>query len=251
MPDELKWTHVTNTQLVDYFDKDLTGDEEDRIEIHLARCEECAQRAREAYTRCNRWEQWSARSYNEAFLRVVIRNALESVAGEVLEDDTWKGRIYHWRSASAGLADGVVKVTIEAVKNASRIVTEGMDDLLRPGARWQFTLQTDPIAVRGAAGGRKQPPKIALAGGSGGSAARVKVEDHDDSAREVVISVDQFPRSQPAPIVILTSIGNRGKDKPRILQMRRQGQGLIARYKDLPAGEYLVVFEPLSAADTR
>ena len=251
MPDELKRPHITTAELVDYFDKDLTDDEEDRIELHLARCEECAQRAREASARCDLWERWSARTYSEAFLREVVRNALESASGEEPEDHIWKGRLHRWRSASSGLVEGAVRVAIAAARNASQIVTEGMENLLRPGAGWQFTLQTNPVAIRGAAGGRKAPPKTALAAGPGGSVARVKVEDHDDRAREVVISIDQFPRSHTAPIVILTSIGNRGKDKPRILQMRRQGQGLIARFKDLPAGEYLVVFEPLAAADAR
>jgi len=251
MPDEPKWSHVNPAELVDYFDRDLSDDEEDRIELHLARCEECAQRARQAAALCNRWERWSAGSQREAYLRSVVRNALESAAGEVILDDTWKERIHRWRSASAGLVEGVVRVTIEAVKKASRVATDGMEDLLRPGAGWRFTLQPDPVAVRGVQPGRSSPAKIALAVCSDGSSVRVKVEDHDDGTCEVVISVDQFPHGRLMPIVILASIGQGGTEKPRLLQMRRQGQGLIARSHDLPAGEYLVAFEPLSAGDSQ
>lgn len=246
MPDEMKWIHVNTAELIDYLDKDVTDDEEDRIERHLAACGECAQRARQASALCDLWERWSARTHREAFLRSVVESALESAADEAVVDDAWKGRIRRWQSATSGLVEGAVRVTIEAVKNASQIATEGMDDLLRPGARWRFTLQPDPVAVRGVQHRRKSPPKVALAEGSDGSSARVKVEDHDDATREVIVSVAQFPRGHVAPIVVLTTIGREGKEKPRLLQMRRQGQGLIARFRALPAGEYLVLFEPLT-----
>ncbi len=248
MPDELKRPHITTAELIEYFDKDLLEDEEDQLELHLARCEECAQRARKASALSDVWEQWSAKTYSEAFLRAVIRNALESAAVGELEDDTWKERILRWHSAAAGLAEGAVRVAIEAARNASQIVTEGMENLLRREAAWQFNLQTEPVAVRGPASGRKAPPKIAVAKGTDASLARVKVEDHDDKTREIVISVNLFPRNKPAPLVMLTTIESRGKGKPRILQMRRQGQGLIARFKDLPAAEFLVVLEPSSTA---
>ncbi len=244
MPDEPKMSHIDPAALVDYFDKDLSDDEEDRIELHLARCEECAQRARQASALCNRWERWSAGTQREAYLRSVVENALESAASEVPVDDSWKERIHRWRSASSGLVEGVVKVTVEAVRNASQVATDGMENLLRPGARWRFILQPDSVAVRGVQPRRKSPAKIALAVCSDGSSARVKVEDHDDGACEVVISVDQFPHGRLMPIVVLTPIGQGGTEKPRLLQMRRQGQGLIARFSDLPAGEYLVAFEP-------
>jgi hypothetical protein len=250
MPDEPKWSHIDPTELVDYFDKDLSDDEEDRIELHLARCEECAQRARQASVLSSRWERWSAATQREAYLRSVVWNALGSAASEVPLDDIWKERINRWLSASSGLVEGVVKVTVEAVRKASQVATDGMEDLLRPGARWRFTLQPDSVAVRGVQPRRRSPANTALAVCSDGSSVRVKVEDHDGGTCEVVINVDQFPHDRLTPIVILTSIGQGGMEKPRLLQMRRQGQGLIARFRDLPAGEYLVAFEPLSAGNS-
>jgi hypothetical protein len=251
MPDEPKWSHINPAQLVDYFDHDLTDDEEDRIERHLAGCDECAERARQASALCGLWERWSGRTQGEAYLRSAIGYALDSAAGETPLDDTWKRRIHHWRSTSSGLVEGIVKVTVDAVKNASQVATDGMEDLLRPGARWRFTLLPDNVAVRGVKHRRGSPPKIALAEGSDGSSARVKVEDHDDGTRDVVVTVDQFPRSRVSPIVILTSTGTRGMEKPMLLEMRHQGQGLIARFHALPAGEYLVAFEPSPADDSR
>jgi len=250
MPDEPKWPHIDPAELVDYFDKDLSDDEEDRIELHLARCEECAQRARQASALCHRWERWSAGTQREAYMRSVVGNALESAESEVPLDDIWKERIRRWRSASSGLVEGVVKVTVEAVRSTSQVATDGMESLLRPGAGWRFTLQPDSVAVRGVQPRRKSPASLALAVCSDGYSVRVKVEDHDDGTCEVVISVDQFPHDRLTPIVILTSIGQGSTEKPRFLQMRRQGQGLIARFRDLPAGEYLVAFEPLSADDS-
>jgi hypothetical protein len=251
MPDEPKWSHIDPAELVDYFDKELSDDEEDRIELHLARCEECAQRARQASALCNRWERWSAGTQREAYLLSVVGNALGSAASEMPLDDTWKERIHRWLSASSGLVEGIVKVTVGAVKNASQVATDGMEDLLRPGARWRFGLQPDSVAVRGVQPRRRSPAKLALAVCSDGSSVRVKVEDHDDGTCEVVISVDQFPHDRLMPIVILTSLGQGGTEGPRLLQMRRQGQGLIARFPDVPAGEYLVAFEPLSADNSQ
>ncbi len=243
MPDELATNHITPAELIDYFDKDLTEEEEDRIELHLAGCAECTARARQSFALSRLCEQWSAATHGEARLRELIRSALESAAIEEPADRTLQARLRRWRASSRGLAEGAVRVTVKAVKDASQIATDGMDGLLRPGAWWRFTPQPALVAVRGGEGNKKAPPKIARAE-TGDQIARVKVDDEDERAREVVVSVDRFPREREAPIVMLASMGEGGEDKPRFIQMQRHGLGLLAKFRDLPPGEYLVAFEP-------
>ncbi len=247
MPNELGTTHITPAKLIDYFDRDLTEDEEERIELHLAGCQECASRARHASALCDTWQRWTATSHGEAFLRSAIQDSLGSAASEESLDENWKKRIDRWRRASSGLAEGAVRVIAGAVKNTSQILTEGMEVLLRPGAAWRFTQQPGPVPVRGMAGSKKAPASSALAECPGGGFVRVKIDDHDDMTRKIAVSIDRFPRGRIAPIVILVSLSRGRKEMPKLTQMRRQGEGLIALFRGLSAGEYLVVFEPLSS----
>lgn len=58
----MRWTHLDSDQLVDYFNREWLPEQEAAIEIHLANCEMCAQRASAVFEVLGLTESWTARA---------------------------------------------------------------------------------------------------------------------------------------------------------------------------------------------
>jgi hypothetical protein len=131
---------------------------------------------------------------------------------------------------------------MEAPGQASQIVTSGLDTLLRPGTGWQFSLAPAPMPTRGlrGRGAVPPPPPTAIASLDGAAQARVAV---GSERREVVIRVDRLPADRPVPLVLLVPLGD---GEPRVAAPEPQPNVdyAIARFDDVPPGQYVVAFEP-------
>lgn len=246
MTGETEKPHLTIEDLVDYFDKGVSADLEERIEIHIARCDDCAERARRAHALCGTWANWNAKSHRQALRRAMVEKSLAEAGSQSQEHiPEWKRRLERWREVSAGLAEGVVEIVMSPARDATRIITEGMEALIRPGAGWRFSPQAAYPVVRGV-GGERRPCKIAVAENPEGMRASVKIEEPPRAGREIVVYMDRPPRARDLPIVLLIStVGDPGREI-RIRQMEPQAVGLLARFEDVPDGDYILAIEPLA-----
>jgi len=246
MPVEKRPGCVTAEELVDYFDRRLEAEPERRLEEHLAACEDCGSLAREVYALSMKWDQWTARSHADASaaeagsLRALLDRALGRIRGALSKEqlERWKGG-----------AEGAVKVVISEAANVTRIVTEGLETLLRPAARWQFipveasSRGVGPSA-RGKPGGVTQVETPEP--GPGRMRARVGM---DAAAGKITVSVEKYPADRNYPVVLLVPISEgaepeSGKWKS-VPDPESKTVNLYAEFSRRKPGEYFIAFEPL------
>jgi len=145
-----------------------------------------------------------------------------------------------WAALWSGQAEGVVRVIMETGGSASRVVTEGLDALSRPGATWQFAPMPVGVATRGPLGGASAPnPTVAIA--SGATQARVAITE---ARREVVVRIDGQPAGGQPPLVLLVPMAEDTEPRIALVQPQSGAPYLLARFSDVPAGDYLVALEP-------
>ncbi len=228
--------HLTVDQLLDYFDGRLSEDAETRIEEHVAECSECVEAARAARHFAVAWNGWTAREHGAAHLRALLNRALRDARASD-HDPVVRTRLARWAERWAGRAEVAVRIVVEA--SAPRFVAAGLEALTGSAAGWQFSPAPATPPIRGTPG-RAGTAKEAVAVAPG---ARIVVSGDGYVAVRVD---DTFPGG--APLVMLVPLAE--GEKPRVATLDpRLGQPFrVARFEGLPAGEYLVAFEPLESA---
>jgi len=235
MADESATAHLSPEEIADYFQGLLTEEREQAVEAHLGDCTGCVARAQQYHRFVALWEQWTPEAHGAAHLLARAQQALaeaQSARGE------WGERLARWADRWRGRAEAVVRVVMEAPEQASRLVTEGLEPLLREGATRRFALLPEPIRVRGAEG-VEVFATIAIAPGS--PEVRVTV---DGEQREVVALVTPSAAGRAAPLVML--IPDDPAAEVRIGEPRPEvgSPELVARFEHLPKGGYVVALEP-------
>lgn len=241
MRDEADLAHLSAETLLDYAEMTLPEDEQLAVEEHLDGCDRCIALMTATQHTALDLDGWTAQAHGEAYLAVQLQRAL--VAAQIrAADPAWQKRLATWVERWAGTAEAAVRVVLEAPGQASRIVTEGLDALTRPGTSWQFSLAPAPIPTRGlrGRGAIPPPPAVAVASLDGAAQARVAV---GGERGEVVVRVDGLPADQQAPLVLLVPVGQ-GEPRVAAPQQHPDAAYAIVRFEDVPPGQYVVAFEP-------
>ena len=132
-------------------------------------------------------------------------------------------------------------MAIKASGGAAEIVTEGLNELLRAGGRWQFALDSEVALASTRLRARSRRSVISVAIAPGSPQARIAVIG---GLREIEVRIDDFPPDVKPPLVILASMTE--KTEPRLAELCPAGTThWIATFEDVALGEYLVVFEPI------
>jgi hypothetical protein len=232
--------HIPGELLADYTARRLSEAEELDVEAHLAECDECSEVARAALLVGNVWDNWTAQAHGQAFLASRLSHAIRQ-AQHTTANAGWQVRLDTWAEEWTGRVEAAVRVVMAAPGSASRVVTEGLEALSRPGTGWQFAAVPVGMPTRGPrAQGKAPSPTVALA--SGTSQARVAV---GGARREIVVRLDALPGDRQPPLVLLVSVTE--DDEPRLAIPEQQPGApyFVARFDDVPPGEYVVAFEPL------
>ncbi len=231
--------HLGLEEFLDYFNSDALPEKQDRVEQHLAVCDACTELGRQVYASTLLVDRWTKGIERSNLAPQILYPALVTLI-ERTSDPTLVERLRNWANVWSGRAEGAIRMTIEASTKASRIVTDGMEEFLVPGARWQFALATADTPVRG----ESNVETVSLALAPGTPQARVAVSGESG---EVEVRVDHLPSNQRAPLVILTSVGE--EFEPQVNELRR-APGTpywIARFDGLEPGEYVVALEPMDS----
>jgi hypothetical protein len=238
MPDD-NALHIAGEVLADYSQRRLSEADELTVEAHLADCAECSGVARGALLVSDVWDAWSAEAHGAAYLASRLAQAIRQVQ-QTTADSGWQARLGSWAEQWTGRVEAAVRVVMEAPERASRVVTEGLEGLSRPGTGWQFAVVPVPMPTRGPrAGGAPPGPTIALA--EGAAQARVAV---GGARREIVVRLDR-PAADRPPLVLLVPVAGDGEARLAVPAPQAGTPYLIARFDDVAPGEYVVAFEPL------
>jgi hypothetical protein len=239
MTEKLKGAHPELDEIVDYFASTLPEEAAEALEHHFAECDECARAARRVYTSNQLVDNWSAhagkfQSNAQAVLALSLATLLERT-----ENADWRNRLRAWSDRWAYKADGAVRMVIEEPSKTARIITDGLAELLRPGARWEFALEfpRPSASVRG----RQRRHTISVAVAAGTPQVRVAATSE---VGQVEVRIDDLPAGTTPPLVVLAAV--MGNAEPQIRELRPSGDAShwIACFEGLEAGDYLVILEP-------
>jgi hypothetical protein len=234
--------HVADEILADYAARRLPEWDELAVEEHLAACDDCSTIVRSSLLVGDVWDAWTAMAHGEAAAGARLLQAVRE-AQTLVGDASWQARLMAWSEHWSGRAEAAVRVVMDAHAGASRVLTEGLEALSRPGSAWQFAPLAVPAPTRGPrAGETERSPTVALAAGVH-TQARVAV---GGERREIVVRLDGHLDPGRAPLVLL--IPDSGDPRLALPEQPAGAPYWIARFADVPPGEYIVAFEPISPA---
>lgn len=239
--------HLSPDLLASYFTQGLSEDDRLGVEEHLADCDTCIEAGRTAFSASGLIDSWTPEIHGEAALQAVLSQALATTR-TLPSLSAWANRLARWTEQWAGRAEATVRVVLEAPAQSAKILTEGMQDLARPGAAWQFAPAPSAMPVRGPAPSAARrlaasQPVIVTAGGDGVPNARLAVSGERG---EVVVRLDDLPAGVEPPLVLLVSADGSGEPRLALPERAPDGAAWIARFEGLGPGDYLVAFEPLA-----
>jgi hypothetical protein len=240
--------HLSIEALLDYSANLLSESRQCEIDEHLAECGDCTEQVRGYLETAAVIRKWNAGAHGMAFWSARLSSAIEQLESRP-QPAVLRERLGQWRQRWTGQAEGVVRLVVEVPGHISRIVTDGMESLLRPGAGWVFAPVPVARPVRGAGSARLEgpsaPERARVVAACGHVRVRIAV---DDAAGEVVVRVDGMPGVAPAPLVVL--LPQDPGTAPLIGEpVEVPGAAYrIVRFTDTTPGQYLVVLEPGSAS---
>jgi len=239
MTEKPEGEHVATEELADYFAGSLSQERELAVELHLAACNECTQQARQVYSFTALFERWTSKQPAEPALPIVLARCLEA-ARDRMTNQLWRERLNGWRERWGGKAEGAVRVILGAPGKATRILTDGLDNLLRPAATLRFV----PEALVGvnSVRGKLDQGSVALASAPGVPRVRISASG---LVGEVEIRIDDLPQTQTPPLILL--IPAVGGIEVRVAELS-QTPGVpywIGRFEQIDPGDYFIVLEPM------
>jgi len=155
--------HHEFEELLGYLQGTLSSQTDETMDVHFAGCEECTMQVRSIGAISSMLERWGETDAVRQEPRPALVKILRALARGVHSADI-RDRLATWAESRDGRAEGAVRLAIDRALSFSRIFTQGLDDVLRPGASWQFandmltatpvrgTLGANPIAVAVAPG---------------------------------------------------------------------------------------------------
>jgi hypothetical protein len=236
MTNEQTVVHPNVEELTDYFASELTPEAQDVLERHLGTCSVCSQLARHVYNSTLLLERWSSTAEPALDLLAVLRHSLTTLL-EKSRASSWQNRLRRWTEDFGAQADGAVRMIVETSAKAVTVVTNGIDEVLRPEARWQFALQPAPLRIRG----QSEHGSISIATTASKPRARVAISSE---AREVEVRIDDWPSDQLPPLALLAPVGATLEPKIQELSRIPGVSYCIARFENVQPGEYLIALEP-------
>lgn len=225
MVEGIKTSHVTTDEFIKYFDGELGEEAAQRLELHVAECDACAEWARDSWQRLVLLGDWTAQSHGEAVAEALVSHGLHRA---LLEDragvPNWKARVERWMAVSAEMA----KAGMEAL---SQNLQPMLGQPAFAGVRGPADKPPGPTERRVAIVREGLPP---------GAAARLAV---DDRRRRIEVRVDGLPLNQPNPLVMLAERGT-GGTQIQPLARSPEGEFQTVCFEDGEPGIFLVFFEP-------
>ena len=137
-----------------------------------------------------------------------------------------------------------MRLVVDAADQAVHVVTEGLEALTTPGNPWDFALASARESARGPGEDRDVSQGAARPGAASPHVTiRVGQASHE-ATRRIQVSVQALPARQAPPLVLLIPTMAGGVPQVAALEPRQDSEWLVAQFRNVPQGDYLLVFEP-------
>ena len=240
MTERPRINHCSPEELADYFAQKLTREQAEEVESHLSDCLACAKQAFLVQQFENAWNNWTAKSQHDAFLKERLNRVLKAAEQQSLSD-AMGARLRAWRERSGQLVEGALQVVVGAAGQASKVLGDTLERAMRgplPSPR--------PVRVRGVRGTGKQPPRpqeseIRVVG-KWGPGWHVVV---DGQKHEIRVTLNDWPDSKPTPLILLEPEDPEAQPVVGEEQTPSEGDHPIVRFRGLQPGAYRIWHEPV------
>lgn len=223
-----KLKHPTKEEIYQYIWQELAFGREIEVSEHLAICRQCTAFSRQEYQMKFLWENWTAKSHGKIYWQNRIKEVLEGCR-ETAPSFALKERLAAWLEEYKAKVGGIAEVILERTKELGKVITDLPQALLAPQALEFIQV----VAVRGEG---EKPEEIKIV-----NKGELKVQVITDTAKRFVTV--QIPQSERKPPLVILSPQ---KGKPLLAEPQKvKGTNFYAAcFKDIPPGEYMLIFEP-------
>jgi hypothetical protein len=211
------------------------------IEEHFAECDQCAEKLNEIYTQFNNLSEWNIYEDNQIIIQNRAVNAIEACA-KTQQNEEIKQRLLNWYENLKAVSGSTVKVLVQTYsagkRKASRFFTEGLG-FLNPKNSLNFDYALIPDSMRGEVGEPMVNLKEII---SEKDDLDIKVR-LNDKGNEMKITI-KADRINPPPMAMLMSFESNATPilaTPEWNEEKKEWETII---KDIPEGEYSLLFEP-------
>lgn len=218
--------------MLDYLEDRVSEETASQIEEHLTGCQQCKDLGRQISEIAALVDGVTARSHGEAILALAVNNALESAA-QNMANRKWAQRLEQWRKRFGGKALGAARFVMNETRQAALIFEKGLPTLLVPRA----------LEFVSASRATEDVKVLELLGRP---ETRIAVEEEIDSRGKKIVNLTVSLGPEflgPEPLLVML-INSRQPENNRILEPQQGSKGLIAVFRDLEPGEYVVILEP-------
>lgn len=219
-----------------YLAGDVSEEETIRIDAHMGTCDDCAEKVRMMRRLNFLFNQWTAKSHVEIYQQEQLVAALNKAAEQ---NPILKERIHRWLEKWAGKAEAALRLVMKVPEETTRIITEGVEALVKPDSRLKFVYITAPVPTRGVETLKEKKTVVKTEG-----IPNVQVIVNE-AANEVEVRLKSLPSEQKAPLILL--IPDAKEQAPLLSEPKPEPKTNyhIARFQNVPAGKYTLVFEPM------
>jgi hypothetical protein len=224
----LEIKHPAREEIEDYIWEELSEERGIEISEHLSVCKECQRLSQKEFRAKLILESWTAKAHGEAYWKTRLSGVLED-ALELAKTQGLKKRIKEWIEESQGKFGGAVQIVLGSIKEMGEVLTHFPRQFLAPQAI-QFA---QAAVIRGT---EKEPGVIKVI-----SKDKPGIQVLTDLVnRKVVVQIEESQKKPP--LVILSP----KEGKPLLTEPKKvEGTNFYAAiFENIPAGEYVLIFEP-------
>jgi hypothetical protein len=234
------WQHLSDSDVEKYLANEVSEEEALRMNVHMSKCEKCAEKVRTMRRLNFLFNQWTAKAHAELLYQYQIVGALNQAAE--LHPDL-KDRLHNWLKHWQGKAEAALRVVLKVPGEATQIIFKGWEAMVKPEPHLKFDYAVVGMRPRGVRGVTKidKTDKTKVRA-EGIFSVEVSVNEINN---EVIVQIEGIIPDQKAPLILL--IPDAKEQEPLLSQPERESgtNYYVARFQNVPAGRYTLVFEPM------
>jgi len=239
--------HISDSQLEEYIihtyylTESNENNPDEKIEEHLANCDECAEKAHKMYEDLKKLSDWTVFEDNQTLLNSKVFHALDEMEKNTT-DAKIKERVTRWLKDFKGLAGGSLRLLMDIYSNGkrktTRLIAEGVEKLnTSHSINFEYGVEFAPSR----AGKKEKIVKFNVLESSNTQTPMIVNVDKKKRGLRILYRADQSKDLPMALLLPSKAIGSAQLKDPVYNEKKKYWEIF---FSDIPEGEYLLMFEP-------